>query len=232
MSDKPAHILEIPDSLGRDVDAYRAGKLKQAPPVEAFMSDAALEQVEAQTAAAAAPLHAEDLIPISKEAAASRIVFDGERLPRAPATRRVIPPPFQRPRFNLDRHGRAWTTCRADEVAVGDMVTDLGRVAGTETVIRYETVAGIPDVATGMKVILTGISGNRAVYEPGTPVRAFRKAELWPPGQGPGWRTSAAGQASPATATWQPGSTAETSPGSTSTRRPGVITRTGSSART
>lgn len=202
MSDKPAHILEIPDSLGRDVDAYRAGRLKEAPPVEAFMSDAAVAQVEAQTAAAAEPLHAADLVPISKQEAARRIAFDGEHLPKAPATRRVIPPPFQRPRFDLDRHGRTWQSCPVEKVSEGDMVTDLGRVArDPEILISRETVAGIPDVATGMKVILTGIAGNQLSYEPGQSVRAFRKAELWPPGRDPGWRTSAAGRASPATVT-------------------------------
>jgi len=180
VSDKPAHIIEIPDSLGRDVDAYRAGKLKDAPAVEAFMSDAALAQVEAQTAAASAPVYAEDLVPISKAEAARRTTFDGEHLPNAPATRRVIPAPFQRPRISIDHHGRSWTTCDAADVKEGDVVVDIGRIAcDAETVIRYETVAGIPDVAVGMKVILTGVSGNRVPFEPGTRVRAFRLAELW-----------------------------------------------------
>jgi hypothetical protein len=181
MPDRPAHILEIPDSLGRDVDRYREGKLKNALPVEAFMSDAALSQVEQQTRAASAPVHAEDLVPITKAEAASRVTFDGEHLPRAPATRRVIPAPFRRPRFDLDRHGRTWGNCRADAVKTGDMVAVDGtafRVAGVETVIRYEMVAGIPDVATGMKVIITGIAGNQVVFEPGSSVRAFRQAEL------------------------------------------------------
>jgi hypothetical protein len=180
MADRPAHILEIPESLGRDVDRYREGK-GAAPPVEAFMSDAALEQGDRQTAAAAEPVHAEDLVPITKAEAAARTTFDGEHLPRVPATRRVIPAPFRRPRFDLDRHGRAWATCRADDVAPGDMVAVGGaafRVASAERVIRYETVAGVPDVAIGMKVIITGIAGNQVVFEPGSNVRAFRQAEL------------------------------------------------------
>jgi hypothetical protein len=198
VADKPAHIIEIPDSLGRDVDKFREGK-GPAPDISAFMSDASLEEAARNTAAA--PVHAEDLVPITRAEAARRVTFDGEHLPRAPAARRVLPPPFRRPRFDLDRHGRQWVTCRADEVATGDMVTDLGRVATVETVLRYETVAGIPDVAVGMKVILTGVAGNRAVFEPGTPVRAFRLAELWPPGRGTASPTSAAGSASPRTAT-------------------------------
>jgi hypothetical protein len=176
VSDKPAHVLEIPDSLGRDVDRARAGKLKGDLPVEAFLSDGALQQV--QDATRAAPVHAGDLIPISPAEAARRVTFDGEHLPRVPATRRVIPEPFARPSFNLDRHGRQWTSCRADDVAVGDVVPDLGQVTATETVIRYETIAGVPGVATGMKVILTGAAGNQAAFEAGQNVRAFRLAEL------------------------------------------------------
>jgi hypothetical protein len=207
--DKPGHIIEIPDSLGRDVDAFYAGK-RPAPPVEAFMSDAALEQVAEQTAAAAAPVYAEDLVPISKAEAARRTTFDGETLPKVPATRRVVPAPFRRPQVSLvsvegPTHGRGWTTCPVDKITEGDMVVDVGRVArDAETVIRYETVAGIPDVAVGMKVVLTGISGNRVPFEPGTRVRAFRLAELWrhgAAGAASGSSTSAAGQGSPQTAT-------------------------------
>jgi hypothetical protein len=180
MSEKPAHIIEIPESLGRDVDRFRAGK-GPAPDVEAFMSPAALEQVERQTRAASAPVHAEDLVPITKAEAARRTTFDGERLPKMPASRRVIPAPFQRPRFDLDRHGRDWTTCPAEDVKEGDMVAVDGqafRVArDAETVIRREPVAGYDGVAVGMKVIITGIAGNRVPFEPGTRVRAFRLAE-------------------------------------------------------
>jgi hypothetical protein len=179
-SDKPAHIIEIPDSLGRDVDKARAGKLKGTLPVEAFMSEGAIEQVSQQTAAAAAPVHAEDLRAISPAEAARRSTFNGETLPGHPVPRRVIPAPFQRERISLDRHGRTWTTCRVEKVKQGDMVVDIGRIAcDAEEVTRYEQVAGIPDVAVGVKVILTGISGNRVAFEPGTRVRAFRLAELW-----------------------------------------------------
>ena len=178
MTDKPAHILEIPDSLGRDVDKARAGKLKGDLPVEAFLSDEALAQQEAATRSAMAPVHAGQLIPITKAEAARRTTFDGEHLPKAPATRRVIPEPFRRPRFDLDRHGRTWQSCPAELVKPGDVVPDIGRIAcEPEFDVRYETVAGVPDVATGMKVILTGVSGIQARFEPGTLVQAFRLAE-------------------------------------------------------
>lgn len=210
MADRPGHILEIPESLGRDVDRYHAGR-GAAPPVEAFMSDAALEQVEAQTAAASAPVHAEDLVPITKAEAARRTTFDGEHLPNMPATRRVIPAPFRRERISLvslegPTHGREWVNCPVEKITEGDMVVDVGRIAcEPEVFTRYQAVAGVPDVAVGVKVKLTGISGNEVVLDIGTRVRAFRKAELWPPGGGTGpasgsW-TSAAARESPPTAT-------------------------------
>jgi hypothetical protein len=205
VSDKPAHIIEIPDSLGRDVDKAREGKLKGTLPVEAFMSEESIAQVADQSAVASAPVHAEDLRAISPAEAATRSTFDGETLPGHPVPRRVIPAPFQRPRISIDHHGRSWATCDAADVKEGDVVVDIGRIAcDAETVIRYETVAGVPDVAVGMKVILTGVSGNRVPFEPGTRVRAFRLAELWAAraaGAVSGSSTSAAGPGSRPTVT-------------------------------
>jgi hypothetical protein len=175
MPDKPAHIIEIPDSLGRDVDRYREGK-GEAPPMDAFMSDESLAQVEAQTAAAATPVHAEDLVPISAGEAAERTTIRGETLPRMPTTRRVIPAPFRRPSIRITHHGRAWQPCRAEDVEVGDTVPDLGLVTDRQIVTRYATVAGVPDVAIGMKVILTGAGGIEQAFDLTEPVRAHRKA--------------------------------------------------------
>jgi hypothetical protein len=175
MPDRPAHILEIPDSLGRDVDAYREGRTTHAPPIEAFMSEESLEAVAAATQNAA--VHQENMVPITAAEAARRTTFDGEHLPRVPSTRRVIPAPFRRESFNLDRHGRSWQPTRADAVVAGDVVPGVGRIEATEIVTRYETVAGIPDVATGMKVTLVGIAGNRVPFDPGHIVQAFRLAE-------------------------------------------------------
>jgi hypothetical protein len=175
LSDKPGHILSIPDSLGRDVDRYNAGS-GPAPPIEAFMPDAVLEQVAANTAAAT--VREQDLVPITKAEAARRTTFDGESLPRVPSTRRVLPAPFRRESIDLTRHGRAWTQCRADEVEAGDVVPDVGRIESTEAVTRYEPVPDVPDVAVGMKVILTGVAGNRVAFDPGDSLRAFRLAEL------------------------------------------------------
>ena len=174
MADKPAHVIEISDSLGRDVDKFREGR-GEAPPMEAFMSDASLEQAERQTAAAAAPVHAEDLVPISRAEAARRTTFDGQTLPNMPTTRRVIPPPFRRPSISIAHHGRSWQPCRAEHVEVGDTVPDLGRVTSRQIVTRYETVAGIPDVAAGLKVILTGAGGIERSFDPAEQVRAHRR---------------------------------------------------------
>jgi hypothetical protein len=176
LPDRPPEIIEISESLGRDVDRWREGN-GPAPPMEAFMSDESLEQVDRQTRAAGAPVHAEDLVPISAAEAATRTTFDGETLPRLPTTRRVIPAPFRRPSINITHHGRQWMPCRAELVEVGDTVPDVGRVVHRELVNRYETIAGVPDVAVGVKVILTGAGGIRRAFDPQEQIRAHRHPE-------------------------------------------------------
>lgn len=205
MADKPGHMIEIPDSLGRDVDKVREGKLKGTIPVEAFMSDAALAQVEKQTREAAAPVHAESLQPISHAEALRKRTFNGETLPDFPQTRRVIPPPFQRPRINAGRHGKTWQYCSASEVQPGDLVPGVGTVETVDEQVVYATredilgdlalstivdgaevtvtreqaqVMGILDeqVAVGTAVVLTGQGGNVKALRPGDQVQVFRKA--------------------------------------------------------
>jgi hypothetical protein len=175
--DKPAHILEIPDSLGRDVDRFREGS-GPAPPMEAFMSDASLEQARTATAAQVAPVHQQDLVPITAAEATARTTFNGTSLPKHPVPRRVIPAPFRRDRIAISHHGRAWTTCLAREVAPGDVVPEVGLITENRTVTRYAAVAGVPHVATGMKHILIGAGGNELALEPGDTVRAFRLTGL------------------------------------------------------
>jgi len=43
-------------------------------------------------------------------------------------------------------------------------------------VVRYEAIAGVSAVATGMKNILIGAGGIEQAFEPGDTVRAFRLA--------------------------------------------------------
>jgi len=176
--DKPAHVIEISDALGRDVDRFREGK-GPAPPAEAFLSEGSLAQIEGQTtsAAAAPPVPAEALVPISKAEAARRTTFDGQTLPNMPVTRRVKPPPFRRSRIEISHHGRTWQYVTAEKVQVGDTVPGVGEVTGRQIVRRYETVEGVPGVAVGMKVILTGKGGNVVPFELTDKVHAHRLAE-------------------------------------------------------
>jgi hypothetical protein len=171
---KPGGILQIPDSLGRDLDKAAAGKIAP-PPIEAFMSDAALEQAEKNTRAASEPVHAEDLKPISQAEAAVRTTFGGAVLPSLPAPRRVIPAPFQRPSVRGGSHGKSWhENVRADQVRAGDIIPDVGRVTRVDEYVTRETVAGVGDVATGVEVALTGAGGVVRVFDCAAPVRVFR----------------------------------------------------------
>lgn len=167
-------MLEISPALDRDLEKAAAGKIPP-PPMEAFMSDAALQQAEDATRAASQPVHAEDLRPISRAEAASRTTFAGEHLPGLPATRRVIPPPFRRDRIAVDHHGKTWQSIPADEVTSGDMTELVGKVTGVQSVLRRETVAGHEDVAVGTDIILTGAGGVTAVVDAAARVRVFRR---------------------------------------------------------
>jgi hypothetical protein len=167
-------MLTIPDSLGRDIDKAAAGKIP-APPIEAFMSDAALEQAERNTRAASTPVHAEDLRPISKEEAAARTTFGGEHLPSLPATRRVIPPPFRRPGACGGQHGKTWQPVPADQVNAGDMTELVGKVALVQSVLRRDTISGYPDVAVGTDITLTGIGGVTVTVTSTSQVMVFRR---------------------------------------------------------
>lgn len=143
-----------------------------------------------------APIPIESLTAVGKNDPRVQMNFDGQTLPRAPSTRRVKPRPFSRQRIDLDRHGRAWTNCRADAIEVGEMVVGVGRVAQRELKTRYEPyyevcglVPGVDfpaddpplkyvrPVAVGTDVVLTGMGGNVVTYDAETFVQTFRKAD-------------------------------------------------------
>lgn len=171
-NDKPGGVLQIPDSLGRDLDRAATGKIA-APPLEAFLSDETLQAAKDATDAAAAPVHAQDLKPISPAEAAARRTQRGESLPSMPAMRRVIPAPHRRPSVTGGSHGKSWRSVRADQVAEDDIIPDLGKVtAVAERQIR-ERVAG-HDVLTGLEVTVTGAGGITRSFAPDAPVRVFR----------------------------------------------------------
>lgn len=172
--DKPGGILEIPDSLGRDLDKAAAGKIP-APPIEAFMSDSALQASQDATTAASEPVHAEDLRPVSAAEAARRSTFDGQSLPRT-TRRRVIPAPFRRPRAVGGSHGKTWQSVRADQVVSGDIIPGIGLVMDVREVIRRETVAGVAGVATRVEWRVTGAGGVTKAFRPAEQVRVFRSA--------------------------------------------------------
>jgi hypothetical protein len=164
LPDKPAHVLEIPTSLGRDVDRAREGKAP-APPMEAFFSDAALESMVPDTS----PVHAETLAPISPAEAAHRSTFDGTTLPRHPVTRRVIPAPYRRDRISGGRHGKTWQEPLAGTVRPGDIMPDVGLVIAVDQQIRRKD--GIP---VALELVITGAGGKELVTDPGARIRVFR----------------------------------------------------------
>jgi hypothetical protein len=182
MSDKPAHVLEIPDSLGRDIDKGLQ------PPVEAFLSDDALQAQWDATRASSEPVHAENLIPISRQSASSftQSALDGQALPKV-STRRVIPAPFRRDRVTgASHHGKEWETVRASGVRAGDIITGIGLVVNAEQRLVFTDIKAFGDeavvrkwgggvVATGTEHVITGAGGVEQVFAANASVRVFRK---------------------------------------------------------
>ena len=167
-------MVQLTPALERDLDKAAAGKIGP-PPIEAFMSDSALQAAEDATRAASAPVHAEDLRPISKAEAARRTTFGGEILPSMPAPRRVIPAPFRRPTATGGAHGKSWhESVRADDLGVGDIIPDLGRVIRLREVIRREDIGGVQGVAAGTDVEVTGAGGLVRTFDAAVRLRVFR----------------------------------------------------------
>lgn len=181
MGDKPDHMLEIPASLGRDLDR---GAL---PPIEAFMSDDSLQA--AQDAQNAGPVHAEDLVPISRAEAAGRTTLNELKVPK---TRRVIPQPFQRTRVVGGTHGKRWEFIKASGVLPGDIITGLGLVISSRGTVRYAPAEDyypegeVPEhtrgdqIAVGMDYLVTGAGGVAQTYDAQAQVRVFRKPLSYP----------------------------------------------------
>ncbi len=125
----------IPDKVMDDV---RKGR---SVPLEAF-SEAAADMVGSSAAARKAPVHAENLRPISAGQAKLMVessAVPGQGLPMLPRTASVIPAPFQRDRINASRHGKTWQTARASTIEEGDIVKGAGLVTETWRQIRYST---------------------------------------------------------------------------------------------
>lgn len=180
--DRPGGVLEISPAVARDMEKAKEGKIP-APPIEAFMSDDMVNQIEDASAAKAQPVHAETLRPITRGEAQRRTTFDGTTLPSMPAPRRVVPPPFRRPSVSGGTHGKTWQNVRADQVGPGDILPDVGLVTSvgedTEYWPMWRAVRGSTSdepVAVAVRVKLTGAGGVERVFAPGLSLRVFRKA--------------------------------------------------------
>jgi len=151
-------------------------------PIEQLVSGKGLAQIEQARARRTRPIRADQLVPISKADAARRTMLtrDGE-LPLMPATRRVIPAPFQRPRIVVSAvggHQKTWQSVRVDEVQEEDIITDLGRVVAIREIIRRDDIGTVKDVAIGVTVVLVGAGGKVAAFDdPYERIQVFRKED-------------------------------------------------------
>lgn len=205
-ADRPGHIIEISDALGRDVDKAKEGKLKKELPIEAFMTDAALSELAARSKTDE-PVHAENLTAISTAEARKRQTFGGDTIPDHPQVRRVIPAPFQRPSITAGSHGKSWRYLKATQVEKDDIIPDIGLVTDVreETVYRTraevlgltkEYLSGLPPmntilagkqvdpvvsmdekIAVGLAVVVFGAGDQVRAFREDDDVRVFRKHE-------------------------------------------------------
>jgi len=171
--DRPGGILEISPAVAKDMEKAKAGKIP-SPPIEAFMSDSMVSQIEA-AAAPPAPVHAETLRPITRGEANLKTTFDGQSLPNMPAPRRVIPPPFQRPSVSGGKHGKSWQNVRADQVRKGDIIPEIGLVLDVSERLVRETIAEVDEVPTRVVFKVTGAGGIEQSFAPDAALRVFRK---------------------------------------------------------
>lgn len=176
----------VPDKVAEHLDAGHD------VPLEAMVSDAAMEKFEDHVRRQAEPVHAEDLIPVARNDPRIQgpAPGNGEVLPKVPVRRRVIPAPFRRPSIHIDHHGKSWQVRHAESVKAGDIVPDVGRVAAAELktlyrrridVLSFEEMGPAFDplerVAAGLQIVLTGIDGREHIFEPTQRVHVFTAAE-------------------------------------------------------
>jgi hypothetical protein len=157
--EKPAHTVEIPASLGRDIDK---GKLPaEGMPLEEVLHPKTVEMLHKQ-AGEPEPIRADQLRPISAAEAAAKRTFDGSTLPNMPRPRRVIPAPFQRSRVRGGQHGKRWVEIMAGEIEEDAMHEGVGRVADRKL-----------DMING-KITLIGKGGMVQTFELGQVTKVFR----------------------------------------------------------
>lgn len=157
------------------MEKAKEGKIP-APPIEAFMSDDMVNQIETASQVPKQAVHAETLRPITRGEANRRTTITGDTLPSMPAPRRVIPAPFQRPRVNGGTHGKTWQNVRADQVRKGDIIPEIGLVLDVHELLVRETVAEVDEVPTRVVFKVTGAGGIERDFAPEHQLQVFRKA--------------------------------------------------------
>ena len=193
MASEGKKFLPISNGMAKDIDSGKAAGRDFAD----FLPDSVAQELYDQSRPG--PVRAENLVPISKAEAKRRLTFDGDTMPKFPATRRVIPAPYQRDRVTGGQHGKKWRELVAQQIHPGDIIPDIGLVVRVEERTLYATrsdaeaghahvdpLVGGPDgeipagyaeedvVAAGMAVLVVGAGGNVSVFRPDSEGRVFR----------------------------------------------------------
>lgn len=138
-----ANLPVIPDAVVEKIQKGEDVPLEQ-------ISRAAAEMKAARDTDKARPLHQETLTPTTRAHANTLMTGNPQghlqrgTMPRAPSTRRVIPPPFKRESISIRVPGEPvpeWRNLRASQVLEGDIVPGVGRVISSERRTRYADAA-------------------------------------------------------------------------------------------
>jgi hypothetical protein len=155
-------------------DVNEAGQVIR--PIESALKPASNEQLhewaERAEKQSDKPVPMESLTPISQP----DMTIQPGTMPGAPRTVRTIPKPFQRPRIDIEHHGKSWQNASASQVQEGDLVVDHGRIAEVIPHIVREEVNGVPDVAVADRIALINPLGEALICDPADRLRVFRPA--------------------------------------------------------
>lgn len=140
--------------------------------------DQALEELERQAAKRREPIRMDGLQPlppaqIGIQVPKGHLPGGPDALSMTPSIRRSIPAPYQRPSIQAGRHGKTWGYLRADQVEIGDIIVDFGRVDSLATRGIREKVAG-HDVLVGEKTVFMNPLGKVEDFDPDAQLRVFR----------------------------------------------------------
>lgn len=191
MGDRPIARFRPGDKADPDAHPDVNSKGDTITPVEAVLDRAATKKLHAKAEEAqqylderakrqAEPVRMEGLKPLPAtmpRPSPGQIPSGPDALGLVPSVRRSIPAPYKRDRISAGRHGKTWGYLAADQVRVGDIVVDFGRVDSRGFKEYRDKVAG-HDVLVRQTVLVMNPLGELREFDLDEQLRVFRVHEV------------------------------------------------------